>query len=245
MPKEKKQSKNNGIYILKEKIWETDDIVTLKFFPIKDKIFSFIPGQFVNVYFLDDRCGGQGKPYSISSIPSDNFLNITVKKIGKFSGALHNLKIGEKIKTSDPQGYFYPEDQMKDIVFLAGAIGITPFFSVISAYFKQGVNNRNLILFYSNKIEKDAVFFKELNELAKTWKKFKIINILTKQKEKNYSDKNKEFQRLNVKILKKYLKNLNNKHYFICGSIGFVNDLWKELKNSKVKEDNIKVESFY
>ncbi|MEK9170727.1 MAG: hypothetical protein AAB789_00205, partial [Patescibacteria group bacterium] len=70
------------------------------------------------------------------------------------------------------------------------------------------------------------------------------IYILTRQ-EKDRRNGNREFQRLNAKILKKYLKNLNNKHYFICGSIEFVNDLWKELKNNKVKEDNIRVESFY
>lgn len=245
MLKEKRQSKNNSIYILKEKICKIDDIMTLKFLPVKGKIFSFIPGQFVNIHFLDDRCGGQGKPYSISSIPSDNFLSITVKKIGRFSGALHNLKIGEKVEISFPQGYFYPKDEMKDIVFLAGGIGITPFYSIINYYFKQRISDRNLTLFYSNKTEKDTAFLKELNELAEKWQKFKIIYILTRQEKKNRFDKNKEFQRLNVKILKKHFKNLNDKHYFICGSIEFVNDLWKELKNNKIKEDNIRVESFY
>jgi len=235
----------NSFFILKERINETDDIITLKFSPIKGKIFSFIPGQFVDVYFLDDRCGGQGKPYSISSIPSDHFLNITVKKIGRFSGVLHNLKIGEKVKISFPQGHFYLEDEMKDVIFLAGGIGITPFYSIISAYFKQEINDRNFTLFYSNKTAKDAVFLKELNKLMKMWKRFKIINIFTREKKKNYFDKNKEFQSLNIKILKKYLKSLGNKHYFICGSIGFVNDLWKCLKNNKVKEENIRVESFY
>lgn len=245
MPKVKNNQKNNNIYILKEKIRETDDIMTLKFSPVKEKLFSFIPGQFINVYFLDDRCGGQGKPYSISSTPDDNFLSITVKKIGRFSGVLHDLKIGEKVEISSPQGYFYPEDEIKDIVFLAGGIGITPFYSIISDYFKRGINDRNFTLFYSNKTEKDAAFLKELNKLAKIWNKFKIIYILTRQKKENYSDKNKEFQRLNIKILKKHLKNLSNKHYFICGSIEFVNDLWKYLKNNKIKEDNIRVESFY
>ncbi len=237
--------KNNSLYILKEKIRETGDVMTLKFLPIKEKIFSFIPGQFVNVYFLDDRCGGQGKPYSISSIPEDKFLAITVKKIGRFSGALHDLKIGEKVKISNPQGYFCLEDGMKEVVFLAGGIGITPFYSIINAHFKREIDDKNLTLFYSTKTEKDIIFLKELNDLSNNWKKLKIVYILTQEKTKIPRAKNRELGRINAKIIKKYLKDLKNKHYFICGSIEFVNDLWKELKNNKVKEDNIRVESFY
>src|SRR3989338_4443557 len=97
----------NSLFILKDKISEADDVAILKF--SSSEAPPFTPGQFVNIYFLDDRCGGQGKPYSISSVPSDDFLNVTVKKVGGFSGALHDLKIGEKVKISSPQGYFYPE----------------------------------------------------------------------------------------------------------------------------------------
>ncbi|MEK7578487.1 MAG: FAD-dependent oxidoreductase [Patescibacteria group bacterium] len=243
MPK-KESKKNNGVFILKERIQETDDVAILKFFPQGGKNFSFRPGQFITVCFTDNRCYGQGKPYSISNCPGDEFLAIAVKEIGRFSGALHNLKIGEKVKITKPGGYFYPDEQMKNLVFLAGGIGIAPFYSIINDCFKRGVGGKNLALFYSSKTEADNVFSKELNELAEKWRGFKIIYILTRQ-EKDRRNGNREFQRLNAKILKKYLKNLNNKHYFICGSIEFVNDLWKELKNNKVKEDNIRVESFY
>ncbi len=228
-------SEKNSLFILKDKIVEADDIITFKFFPVKGKMFSFIPGQFVNIYFLDDRCGEQGKPYSISSIPSDDFLNITVKKIGKFSGALHNLKIGEKVEISSPRGYFYPENRMKNIVFLAGGIGITPFYGIIKDYFNDKTD-KNIFLFYSNKTKNSAAFSDNLDYLAENWPKLKIVHIFTREN---------EFNRINIKMLKKYLKNLDKKYYFICGSVGFVTGLWKELKENKVKEEYIRVESFY
>ena len=234
----------NKLFVFKDKINEADNVATFKFSPVKGKIFSFVSGQFVNVYFLDDRCGGQGKPYSISSIPSDNFLNITVKKIGKFSGALHDLKIGEKVEISSPQGYFYPEDGIKDIVFLAGGIGITPFYSIIKDYFNKKAD-KNIFLFYSNKTRDDAVFLNELKDLANNWSNFKIINVFTREKTEMSGVKNMETERIEVNMLKKYLKTLDGNHYFICGSIGFVRDLWKELKESNVQEDFIRVESFY
>ena len=237
------EAKTN-LFVLKDKINKTNDVMTLKFFPIEGGILPFISGQFVNVYFLDDRCGGQGKPYSISSIPDDDFLNITVKKIGKFSGALHDLKIGEKVKISEPQGYFYPENQMKNIVFLAGGIGITPFYSIIKNFFNKKID-KNIVLFYSNKTRDDAVFLNELKDLANNWSNFKIINVFTREKTEMSGVKNMETERIEVNMLKKYLKTLDGNYYFICGSIGFVRDLWKELKESNVQEDFIRVESFY
>lgn len=240
----KSKKEKNNIFVLKKKIRETNDVLTLKFSPVKGSVFSFKPGQFVLVSFLDNRLGKQYRAYSISSCPQDKFLTLTVKKIGVFSSALHKLKIGEKVKISSPQGDFYPEKSIKNLVFLAAGMGIAPFYSVINTYFRQGINNKNLTLFYSNKTDKNIVFFKELNKLAKKWRKFKIIYILTQQK-KDCNDENKEFQHLNIKILKKYLKNFKGKHYFICGPIEFVNDLRTELKRASVKENLIKTEAFY
>ena len=88
-----------------------------------------------------------------------------------------------------------------------------------------------------------------LNNLAKNWLKLKVVNIFTREsaawRTKTLAAENNEFSRIDIKMLKKYLKDLDKKYYFICGSVGFVNDLWKELKKNKVEEDYIKVESFF
>ncbi len=237
---------NSNIFILKKKIKQANNIITLRFLPVKNEIFSFRPGQFVIIYFFDERCGGQGKPYSISSCPKDKFLNITVKQIGKFSEALHKLKINEKIKISSPQGYFCAEDKMEDIIFFAGGIGIAPFYSIINDFFKKRANDKKFTLFYSNKTKEDVAFLRELEGLSNKGLNLRVIYAFTQEKGKRkISVKNLEFERLNVKIIKKYLGTLNKKQYFICGSINFVNSLWKILKKAGVKEDYIKLESFY
>jgi ferredoxin-NADP reductase len=238
----KAKRQNSNIFVLKQRIKETEGVLTLKFLAVKGAIFSFEPGQFVLVSFLDNRASGKIRAYSISSCPQDKFLAITVKKLGVFSSALHNLKIGEKIKTSSPQGDFYPQKSMNNLVFLAGGIGIAPFHSIIRNFYLEK-SSEKITLFYSNRTKRDIVFFKELNEIARKWSSFKVIYLLTREKLKN-----KAFQercRLNAKILKKYLRNLKNKNYFICGPVEFVNDLWKELKKNGVREKSIKTEAFY
>lgn len=239
---ENKKNQKSKTFVLKEKIRQTNDVLTLKFSPLKGSVFSFRPGQFVLMRFLNNRLNRQVRAYSISSCPQDKFLALTVKKIGSFSSALHNLKIGGKVKISPPQGSFYPQKSMKNLVFLAAGVGIAPFYSLIKSFYLQGASEK-ITLFYSNRTKKEIIFFKELNEIAQDWPSFKIIYLLTREKIKD--EKFKECCRLNTKILKKYLKNLKGKHYFICGPIEFVNDLCKELKRAGVKENFIKTEAFY
>jgi len=232
------------IFVLKQKIKETEGVITLKFVPLKGGIFSFEPGQFVLVSFLDNRVSGKTRAYSISSCPQDKFLALTVKKMGIFSSALHNLKIGERVKIGLPQGNFYPNNSMKNVVFLAAGIGIVPFYSVIKDWHCRDLfGEKKATLFYCNRTKKEMAFFKELNKIRKNEPGFKIIYFLTRGKSKD--KKIGEFCRPNVKILKKYLKNLEAKYYFICGPVSFVQDLWKALKNSGVKENFIKTEAFY
>ncbi len=238
----KAKRQNSNIFVLKQKVKEAEGVLTLKFLPVKGAIFSFEPGQFVLISFLDDRAEKKIRAYSISSAPQDKFLAITVKKIGVFSSALHNLKIGEKIKASPPKGDFYPQKSMNNLVFLAGGIGIAPFHSIIRNFYLKK-SSKKITLFYSNRTKRDIVFFKELNKMARKWSSFKVIYLLTREKLKNKAIQ--ECCRLNAEILKKYLRNLKNKNYFICGPAEFVNNLWKELKKNGVKEELIKTEAFY
>ena len=217
-------------------------MMTLKFLPVKGKIFPFQAGQFIIVYFLDNRLGKTGKPYSISSSPRDKFLTITVKKVGVFSSALHKLKKGEQVKIIGPYGNFYPDESMKNLVFLAGGIGIAPFFSIIKDFYLKK-SPEKIFLFYSNRTEKEIVFFGELNKIAGQWPGLKPIYFLTREKTREKIIG--EYCRINIKILKKYLKGLKGNYYFVCGPKEFVFDLCQKLKNSGVSEKFIKTEAFY
>ena len=142
---------------------ETEDTITLRFDVGDGSKLSFIPGQYVIAYIKGDF-GIQGKAYTISSIPSDKLMALTVKKMGKFSTALHDLKIGSAVTMEGPKGSFFPDRNGKEVVFLAAGIGITPFLSIIRAYAKDGLSDsRKIHLFYSNKTKEDISFFDEFN----------------------------------------------------------------------------------
>jgi len=167
---------------------------------------------------------------------------LTVKKQGEFSSALIDSKVGDKLIFEGLYGNFYPGENCGDIVFIAGEIGITPFFSVI----KEKISSKpkpKISLLYSNKTVSDIVFFDELNELAKNKGIDKLVYFLTQ--EKGEHPLVQEYSRIDKDLLKKHLVPLGEKNYYLCGSVQFVNAIWKGLKEIGVPEENIFTESFY
>ncbi len=226
-------------FILIDKKIEADEVVSLFFKSVDNLEYNFIAGQYVNI---KSPLGGHSKSYTISNSPDEEFVRITIKRKGKVSSELSDLNIGDKIFLEGPYGYFYPENFNKDIVMIAGGIGITPFKSIIKSLINKN-QKVNVTLFYSNQNIKDITFFEKLNEITKNNSHIKVINLLTQEKTKN--DSIKEYSRIDKNILKKDLGNFENKNYFICGSIEFVNSIWKLLKDEGVDELNIFTESFF
>lgn len=91
-----------------------------------DGQFDYIPGQFVEV-----SIAGFGEaPITISSSPTqtDGF-ELVVRKIGRVSGAIHNLKKGDRLGIRGPLGKgIYPvkEARGKNLVFICGGLGLVP-----------------------------------------------------------------------------------------------------------------------
>ena len=72
---------------------ETDDTVTI-YFEVPGYDFCYTAGQYITVFF-DDSSTPEGKAYSLSSAPHEKWLSITVKKVGEYSGRLHDLRAGD------------------------------------------------------------------------------------------------------------------------------------------------------
>ncbi len=242
-----KSGKN--IFIVKKREVLNPDVVRLEFVPEDGGPVKFKAGQYITLYFLDSSFGWQGKSYSIASTPGEavsdgGFISIIVRKIGGFSGALHELKIGDKVKIEGPTGYFYPSPKADRLVFIAAGIGVSPFWSIIKSFKSTGeLKNKKIILLYSNRTRASAVFFDELNEMAVNNDNLKVIHFLTRSDGENASAQ--ELHRIDGEALTKYTSSPPEDEYLICGPIGFVNDMWGALKEKKIPEEKIITEAFY
>ncbi|HEY4503603.1 MAG TPA: FAD-dependent oxidoreductase [Candidatus Paceibacterota bacterium] len=237
-------------YIVIDTRRETHDVLTLKIKGGNNSIPSYIPGQFITVYFPETGTP-EGKSYSISSSPHEDTMNITIKTMGKFSNRLFNMKNGDEITASLPYGFFFSELDNTDMVIITGGIGIAPFRSMI---YDNLLKNplKNITLYYSNRFVDDIIFKKEFDDLEKKHSSFNVKYFITRQID-TLSDKlpkNMTLERIKIENIIKNTKDNNTKkskekEFFICGSISFVRDMWRGLRESGIPEEFIYTEAFF
>jgi sulfhydrogenase subunit gamma (sulfur reductase) len=96
-----------------------------------EKPLGHRPGQFVMVSVL-----GLGEaPISISNGPTeDNILEMVIRRIGRLTQAIHELKVGDQFGIRGPYGSGFNLNDFygKDILFVAGGLGLVPLRSLIA-----------------------------------------------------------------------------------------------------------------
>ena len=135
--------------------------------PESQKAFDFLPGQFIELTVF-----GLGEaPFSIPSSPSNkDYFQLCIRDIGNVSGALHRMRPGDKIGIRGPfgKGYFpYEEMKGKDVVIVAGGLGLAPVMPLIHTILEDRENYKRLVIIYGAIDSENILFKKEIED----WKK--------------------------------------------------------------------------
>lgn len=132
-----------------------------------DKAFSFRPGQCAMVSVF----GAGESMISISSDPlSPGPLEISVKRVGKVTAALHELEPGSKIGIRGPYGNGFPVESWhgKNLLFIGGGIGLAPLRSLISYCLHRRERFGEFHIVYGARSPQDLCFKRDLFD---TWPK--------------------------------------------------------------------------
>jgi predicted ferric reductase len=225
---------------------EATKVWTVKLSPPKGKnIFDYTPGQFQFIKFLR----GRGLPeeehhWTISSSPSQKkYLSSTIKALGDFTSTMGETQPGDKAVVHAPFGrfsyLFHPEE--KDLVFIAGGIGITPLMSMLR-YMRDQKEKRPVTLLYGNPNQDSIVFREELGEIEKGENpSLKVVHVLSNPEEdwtgeKGYIDPEK---------IKKYCgDNLSQKGFYVVGPPMLIEKSIQNLRDMGVKDKQIHMEIF-
>lgn len=138
---------------------------------------------------------------------------------------LAELKPGDKVVSSCPQGFFYYED-LRDcptVIGLAGGSGITPFLSMAEAI-ADGTEDFNLILLFGSRDVDNILFKDELDELAAKTDKFKVVHVLSDAEVEGY-----EHGFVTAELIKKYAPAGEEYSVFLCGPEGMYKFLKPEI----------------
>ncbi|MEU9044638.1 MULTISPECIES: FAD/NAD(P)-binding protein [unclassified Kitasatospora] len=102
---------------------DTPDTATIVLQPVRTALPPFTPGQFAMVYAF----GVGDIPLSVSGIDGHR-LTHTVRAVGAVSGALHGVRPGLTVGVRGPfgTGWELPEAAGRDLLVVAGGIGLAP-----------------------------------------------------------------------------------------------------------------------
>ena len=127
------------------------------------KMYQFAPGQFNMLYVP-----GVGEAaISISSDPSNTeTLEHTVRIVGSVTRGIENLGPDALVGLRGPFGRGWPLEAMegKDVVIVAGGIGIAPLRPVIYSVLQNRKHYRRVVLLYGCRTPEDRVFASELEK---------------------------------------------------------------------------------
>lgn len=194
------------------------------------KKMSFNAGQFAFFSFFSNGVSFESHPFSISSSSSDNNLKITIKNLGDFTSVLKNLKVNDSVVIDGPYGNFsYKNVENKKQIWIAGGIGITPFYSMVHTL-EQG---NEIDFYYSVREESDAVYVKELQEISLKNLNFKFN--LWSTKEKGY---------INGGVIASLSSGVEGKDIFFCGPPMLMESLKNQFVSLGVDIKKIHYENF-
>jgi NAD(P)H-flavin reductase len=130
------------------------------------KDLSYMPGQFVEV-----TAPGIGEaPISLSSPPDrKGGFELVVRRVGRVSAAMHSRSAGEKLGIRGPFGTHFPVDGAmagKDMVFVAGGIGLVPLRSAILHVLGHRGDYGKVTILYGTKSASERLFVEELRDWA-------------------------------------------------------------------------------
>jgi len=165
------------IAVVEEIIDETYDTKTFCINFKDEKLreeFTFESGQFG----LCSIFGVGEAPFAISSSPTRReHLEITVRRVGKLTNALHRLGVGTEIGFRGPYGNSFPLGllQGKNLVFVAGGNGLSPLRSLIWNVMDNRDKYGKIDIIYGARSPADLCFTYDLD----AWEQDKTVDMVT------------------------------------------------------------------
>ncbi len=154
---------------------QTPDVKTFRVVsPEGKKLFEHLPGQCAMI-----AVPGVGEAmFSITSSPTNReYQEFSIKRCGVLTDCLHSMEPGDFVTVRGPYGNWFPvEDALKgkDLLFVAGGIGLAPLRSVINYVLDKRENYGAVDILYGSRSREDLV---GLDEIQGTWAKKEGVRV--------------------------------------------------------------------
>ena len=154
---------------------DTPDVKTFRVVGLDGKkLFEHMPGQCAML-----SIPGVGEAmFSITSSPTNKeYMEFSIKKCGCVTSFIHAMEVGQQITVRGPYGNGFPVEgdfKGKNLLFIAGGIGLAPLRSVINYVRSNRENYGTVDIVYGSRSMNDLVDFEEIQ---KEWVNEKDFNV--------------------------------------------------------------------
>jgi NAD(P)H-flavin reductase len=193
--------------------------------------FKYRSGQFIMCTIF-----GAGEfAVSLPPSPENDRFHITVRTVGKVTSALHALKPGDKVGIRGPFGNGFPFDEFKgkNLVYVAGGIGLIPLRSSIVHALQHKKDFGRVLVLHGARTPDDLMYKENLKE----WQGFEgfetyiTVDVPTPDWKGETGFVHTLFDKANLPI--------DNTIAFVCGPPVMFNTVIGELMKRGLSDENI------
>ena len=154
---------------------DTPDVKTFRVnAPEGGKCFDHMPGQCAML-----SMPGVGEAmFSITSSPTNReYMEFSIKRCGGFTEWLHQMEVGQEITIRGPYGRAFPVDTAlkgKDLLFIAGGIGLAPLRSVIDYCLAKRSDYGKIDIVYGSRSADDLV---DIDQIRNEWARAENVDV--------------------------------------------------------------------
>jgi propane monooxygenase reductase subunit len=156
----------------------THDIRRLELQVSEPGDFSFVPGQYVDLWVPGSDAR---RSFSMANLPGDGRIELIIKRYpgGRFSGLLDgDLAEGAELRFTGPYGAFHLRRGDQPVLMVAGGSGMAPILSVLRQLAQEGTD-RMVRFFYGARTQHDLFYLGLIEELGKKIPDFGFVPVLS------------------------------------------------------------------
>jgi ferredoxin-NADP reductase len=214
-------------------------------FDLRGEEVEFRPGQYFFVTLLDPPYEDEKGPrrhITVVTSPNDRgTLGLATRlRDSAFKKSLQELEVGDEVEVEPPKGKFMlPEDTSRPLVFIAGGIGITVFWSMLQ-YIEEEALPHRVTLIHSNRNREETAFLGELQAYEQRNPSFRLI--LTMTQDPGWDG---ESRRIDAQFLRDHLgEDLNQYTFMVAGPPDMVDAMKEALAAAGVAEEHVLAQNF-
>ncbi|MEV7218335.1 ferredoxin reductase family protein [Streptomyces sp. NPDC093681] len=191
------------------------------------------PGQFLRWRFLTPGMRSAGHPYSLSAVPRDDLMRITVKTLGDHSAAVAALRPGTRVWAEGPYGALTAARRSRrKVLLIAGGTGITPLRTLFETL---PAAPGDLTLLYRARTPQELALSGELEAVAAA-RGARLVYVL--------NDPDGSRVRITAERLRAIVPDVDRHDVYLCGPRGLSLAVYDALRDAGVSASRIHHESF-